>query len=54
MTNSKTYQALGVKVTIELEDGLPIEENCPDDNDLVLCVPDRLTIHIRRAGGLKK
>ena len=42
------YKAPGVKVTVELEDGLQIEENCPSDNDLLLFVKDRLTLHLHR------
>ena len=48
MTEIKKYKIPGAKVTVELDKGLTIEENCPSDNDLVLFVQDHLLLHMKR------
>jgi len=50
MTEVKTYQMSGVKITVELENNLKFSEHCPSDNDLVVFVQDRLTLHMHRVG----
>lgn len=46
------YKAPGVRVTVELEDGLRMECDTPSADDIILFVKDRLTIHLCRGRGL--
>lgn len=48
MAETKTYRIPGVKVTVELEDNLTVNEHCPSDSDFVLFVQDRLLLHLKR------
>ena len=48
MTEIKKYKIPGARVTVELDEGLTIEETCPSDNDLVVVIPNRLLLHLNR------
>ena len=48
MSPIKTYKMSCIKVTVELDENLTIEENCPGDNDLVVFVQDHLLLHLKR------
>lgn len=47
MTITKTYKGDNIKVTVEFSKDLKLNEDCPCDECLVVCVEDRLLLHLR-------